>query len=107
MSHLTATIVLAIATASFLLGRISVRVVHDRYLEGKRSELMAIKGGLEELAESLEQREKALRSKWQAMVVNASEISALVNGSEGTWTTEDDRFLDSWSSAEGIIRVEE
>jgi hypothetical protein len=107
MSHFTAAIVFAIATASFLLGRVSVRVARDRHLEAKRGELMAIKAGLEEVADGLTRREEALRSKWQAMVVNASEISALVNGGEGTWTPEDDRFLDSWSSAESVTRVEE
>ncbi len=107
MSHFTAAIVFAIATASFLLGRVSVRVARDRHLEAKRGELMAIKAGLEEVADGLTRREEALRSKWQAMVVNASEISALVNGGEGTWTSEDDRFLDSWSSAESVTRVEE
>ena len=107
MSYFTAAIVFAIATASFLLGRVSVRVARDRHLEAKRGELMAIKAGLEEVADGLTRREEALRSKWQAMVVNASEISALVNGGEGTWTSEDDRFLDSWSSAESVTRVEE
>lgn len=107
MSLFMAAIILATAAALFLMGRLSARVVRDRYLEAKRDELMAIKEGLDEVAEGLEQREKALRSKWQAMVVNASEISALVNDGGGTWTPEDDRFLDSWLSAEGVTRVEE
>lgn len=107
MTHLTTATIFTIATASFLLGRISMRVMRDRYLETKRGELMAIKAGLEEVAESLTRREEALRAKWRDMVVNASEISALVNGGEGTWTPEDDRFLDSWSSAESVTRVEE
>lgn len=107
MSYSTTAIILATAAVSFLMGRLSARVVRDRYLEAKRDELMAIKNGLDDVAEGLGLREKALRSKWQAMVVNASEISALVNGGEGTWTSEDDRFLDSWSSAESVTRVEE
>ncbi len=107
MSHFTIAIVLAIVAVSFLLGRLSVRVVRDRHLEGKRDELMAIKEGLMEVSDNLTRREEALRSKWQAMVVSASEICALANGSEGTWTPDDDRFLDSWSSAESVTKVEE
>ena len=107
MSQYTAFIALVTAVVSFLLGRISVRILRDKYLEGKRGELMAIKSDLEGFAEDLTRREEGLRSKWQGMIVNASEISALVNGSEGTWTPEDDRFLDCWSSVERFGRVEE
>lgn len=102
MSHSTFAIVFVTAAVSFLLGRASARVLRDRYLESKRDELLAIKAGLDEVAEGLTRREGELRSRWQAMVVNASEISTLVNGSEGTWTQDDDRFLESWSSAERV-----
>lgn len=107
MSHSTFVIVFVTAAVSFLLGRVSVRVLRDRYLESKRSELLAIKAGLDEVAEGLTRREEEIRSKWQAMVVNASEISAFVNGSEGEWTQDDDRFLESWSSAERVSKVGE
>lgn len=103
----TAAIVFVTASVSFFLGRASAKVLRDKYLESKRDELMAIKSGLDDFAEDLTRREEELRAKWQKMIVSASEITAYVNGSRGTWTAEDAHFLDCWSSAEGITEAEE
>ena len=107
MQNLSIAFVFVIAVASFLLGRGSVRILRDKYLESKRNELMAIRDSLEERVVDLRRRENALRIKWQAMVVNASEIESLINGDEDAWTPADDRFLESWSSAERVSSMKE
>lgn len=108
MSNITVVIiVLVTAVASFFLGRASIKVVRDKELEAKRSRLQGIRDELLEMADGLSRREEELRSNWQAMVVNASEVEALVNGSDDAWTAEDDRFLESWASAERVAEAEE
>lgn len=66
-----------------------------------REQLIELSKVLETEAEELSQREKAVRDKWQAMVVDFSKYQAIIDESEtNKWTESDDIYLNSWKSAE-------
>ena len=87
--------------ASFGLGRMSYLVARNRYLEGKKQELLAYHAELLAISEGLDEKDKKIREKWQSLVDDISKYQSMVGGFEkGKWTEMDDVYLNSWKSAE-------
>lgn len=87
--------------ASFGLGRFSYLVARNRYLEGKKQELLAYHAELLAISEGLDEKDKKIREKWQNLVDDISKYQSMVGGFEkGKWTDLDDVYLNSWKSAE-------
>lgn len=85
----------------FYLGRLSALWVKNRYLEEKRGELDAYREALINAATVLQNKDKEIRKKWQAMVDDISKYEAAINPiNSGKWTESDDFYLNSWKSAE-------
>ena len=86
---------------SFFVGRYSYLFYRNQYLESKRNELNAYREELVELSKVLEEKDAAIRKKWQSMVTDISKYQAsMVDGDTGKWSDWDDAYLSSWSSAE-------
>lgn len=86
---------------SFGLGRFSYLVDRNRYLEGKKQELLAYHAELLAISEGLDEKDKKIREKWQNLVDDISKYQAQFGGFEkGKWTDMDDIYLNSWKSAE-------
>lgn len=88
----------------FVLGRYSAIWFKNRYLEAKRSELMNYRDTLLVIESELEQKDLAIRQKWQDMVDDFSKYNSYAMQQAGQykpeWTRWDDQYLESWSSAE-------
>lgn len=87
--------------ASFYIGRYSCLALRNRYLEAKRNELNAYREELLKIERALEEKDAAIRKKWQSMVSDISKYQAsMIDGDTGKWSDWDDAYLNSWSSAE-------
>lgn len=85
----------------YFLGRTSYVWWRSKYLEGKKQELLAYHVQLIEIEQDLEEKDKAIRNKWQSMVDDISKYKASVEPNENDkWNEWDDLFLESWGSAE-------
>lgn len=85
----------------YLLGRASYLYHRNKYLEEKKQELLAYRAQLIEIEESLEEKDKAIRNKWQRMVNDISQYKAVIDPEDvGKWNEWDDAFFQSWKSAE-------
>lgn len=85
----------------FYLGRLSALWARNAYLEKKRGELMAYRDHLLDACDILEEKDKEIRNKWQAMVTDISRYDAALDPQDaGKWTEADDIYLNSWKSAE-------
>lgn len=88
-------------TGVFYLGRLSALWARNRYLEEKRGELNAYREALIDAATVLQNKDKEIRKKWQAMVKDVSMYEAAINPKNSEkWTEADDFYLNSWKSAE-------
>lgn len=90
--------------ALFWLGRYSIIFVKNQELEKKRKELMHYRDALLAIEADLEQKDAAIRQKWQEMVDDFSKYNSYAMKQAGQykleWTQWDDQYLESWSSAE-------
>lgn len=85
----------------FQLGRIVANNFREQYLEDKKQELIEYHAQLLAIADALEKKDSAIRSKWQSMVDDISKYQYAIDSSDaGKWTEMDDIYLQSWGSAE-------
>lgn len=85
----------------FQLGRIVANNFREQYLEDKKRELIEYHARLLAIADSLEKKDAAIRTKWQSMVDDISKYQYSIDPSDaGKWTEMDDIYLQSWGSAE-------
>lgn len=85
----------------FQLGRIVANNFREQYLEDKKRELIEYHAQLLAIADALEKKDTAIRSKWQSMVDDISKYQYAIDPSDsGKWTEMDDIYLQSWGSAE-------
>lgn len=85
----------------FEAGRIFANAFRAKYLEEKKAELLAYHAELLAVADALEAKDAAIRTKWQNMVDDFSKYQYAIDPSDkGKWTDMDDIYLQSWGSAE-------
>lgn len=85
----------------YLLGRTSYVYWRNKYLEDKKQELLAYHAQLLAIEQSLEEKDKAIRNKWQKMVDDISKYQAAIDPEDrGKWSEWDDVYFQSWNSAE-------
>lgn len=85
----------------YLLGRASYLYHRNKYLEGKKQELIAYHEQLLAIEQSLEEKDKAIRNKWQRMVEDVAKYQAAIDPEDsGKWNEWDDVYFQSWNSAE-------
>lgn len=85
----------------YFLGRISYVYWRNKYLEDKKQELLAYHAQLLEIEQSLEEKDKAIRNKWQRMVEDVAKYQAAIDPEDvGKWSEWDDVYFQSWNSAE-------
>ena len=87
-------------TAAFLLGRYSYLYFRNRYLEEKKEQLIGYRDALIEIEKGLEEKDEAIRKKWQKMVTDISKYDFAMRPDSGKWTEADDVYFNSWNSAE-------
>lgn len=85
----------------YFLGRTSYVWWQNKYLEGKRQDLIAYHAQLVEIEQALEEKDAHIRDKWQRMVNDISQYKAVIDPEDvGKWSEWDDAFFQSWKSAE-------
>ncbi len=95
----------------FFLGRLSVNWWKNRYLEkekeyleNERATLIEYHEELEKIENSLIQKDREIRKKWQSMVDDFAEYNAYIRRENGEYTNKwsdwDDVYFQSWNSAE-------
>lgn len=85
----------------YLLGRTSYVWWRNKYLEDKKQELLAYHAQLLSIEQDLEEKDKAIRNKWQRMVEDISKYQAAIDPEDsGKWNEWDDVYFQSWNSAE-------
>lgn len=87
--------------AAFYIGRLSIMVVENSYLEDKRRRLKKNADDIIAYGNDLSKREALLKEKSKELLNVIGAFKSEINGTESKWDHDDDFLLEQWSKIDG------
>ena len=87
--------------AMFYIGRLSIMIVENSYLEDKRRRLKKNADDIIAYGNDLSRREALLKEKSKEILNTIGAFKSEINGTESKWDHDDDFLLEQWNKIDG------